>query len=87
MSPAGHSQNQAAMQLWCEEIEVRAAGGKQGVTRGVRRSSRRTAPGAWFCEGRWQHDDQMDIWQCIDQVELDRRAAGIDPDPDDDIDD
>lgn len=45
---------------------------------------RSVAAGAWHCEGRWQHDDQMDIWQCLDEAELDRRrAAGLDPDPDD----
>lgn len=30
---------------------------------------------AWRCEGRWQADDQMDIWQCCDEVERDAMRA------------
>ena len=71
------------VQRWHEGIAARAAGHKHPVKRGLR-PARRTAPGAWHCEGRWQHDEQMDIWQCIDEAELDRRrAAGLDEDPDD----
>lgn len=82
MSPAASPEGQGAIQLWRDEIQIRASGGTHAVARGRRRA--RPAAGSWFCEGRWQHDDQMDIWACIDEAELDRRrAAGLDQDPDD----
>lgn len=42
-------------------------------------STKSIAPGAWRCEGQWQAPEQMDIWQCADEVELDeRRKRGED---------
>ncbi|RCW45137.1 hypothetical protein DFQ14_103101 [Halopolyspora algeriensis] len=34
-------------------------------------SGKPIAAGAWRCEGHWQADNQMDIWQCLDEVVLD----------------
>lgn len=77
------STEQEALAAWRVDVEVRAAGRAQAIKRGAVRRSLRTAPGAWRCENRWQHDDQMDIWQCVDEVELDARAArGDDEDED-----
>ncbi|MGJ7908699.1 hypothetical protein ACOQFL_19705 [Actinopolyspora sp. H202] len=38
-------------------------------------AGRPIAATAWQCEGHWQADDQMDIWQCADEVELDAMRA------------
>ncbi|WP_017973738.1 hypothetical protein [Actinopolyspora halophila] len=38
-------------------------------------SRRPVATTAWLCEGHWQADDQMDIWQCADEVALDAMRA------------
>jgi len=60
-------------------VESRVAGREHQVKRGVRRGPKGIAEGAWRCEGRWQCEDQMDLWQCIDEVELDeRRKRGED---------
>ncbi|MBA8825309.1 hypothetical protein FHX42_002660 [Saccharopolyspora lacisalsi] len=40
-------------------------------TRRGQNGSRPVSESAWRCEDLWQPDEQMDIWQCIDQVELD----------------
>lgn len=78
------STEQEALAAWRADIEERAAGRAQAIKRGAVRSQQRTAPGAWRCENRWQHDDQMDIWQCVDEVELDARAARGDDQDDED---
>lgn len=53
--------------------------------RGLRSGPRPVAATAWRCEGQWQADEQMDIWQCLDEVELDeRRKHGLDDEDDDD---
>ncbi|MEU5853647.1 hypothetical protein [Saccharopolyspora shandongensis] len=49
----------------CQEMPI-----KRGATREIK-----VASTAWKCEGRWQVDDQLDIWQCLDEVELDERRA------------
>lgn len=55
---------------WKQDVENRAAGRKHAVPRGAARR-RGVADGAWRCEGQWQAEDQMDIWQCIDEAVLD----------------
>lgn len=53
------------------------------ATRG-RRGPQQIAPDAWWCEGQWQPDGQLDIWQGLDEVVLDeRRKQGIDEDDED----
>lgn len=65
------------------EVESRVAGRKHQVKRGVSRGPKAIAPGAWRCEGQWQCADQMDLWECLDEVELDeRRKRGEDDDED-----
>lgn len=62
---------------WKQDVESRAAGHKHAVSRGAARP-RGVAGGAWRCEGRWQAEDQLDIWQCIDEAtrdELSRAEA------------
>ena len=56
------------------------------ATRG-RRGPQQIAPDAWWCEGQWQPDGQLDIWQGLDEVVLDeRRKQGLEDDEDDEDD-
>ncbi|MCA1194159.1 MULTISPECIES: hypothetical protein [unclassified Saccharopolyspora] len=64
-----------ALADWRAQIERRAAGLTGRVARGGSRGPRAVAAGAWQCEGQWKCDDQLDIWQCLDEVELDQRAG------------
>ncbi len=45
-------------------------------------TTRPIAATAWRCEGQWQADQQMDIWQCCDEVERDAMRARGDLDHD-----
>lgn len=50
--------------------EERQAARHLHTVRGARHE-RGIAIRAWWCEGRWQCEEQMDIWQCTDEVVLD----------------
>lgn len=65
-----------------EEQVAHVAYRPHAVKRGL--PARPVAPTAWRCEGQWQCGEQMDIWQCLDEVELDERRKRGEDDEDED---
>lgn len=67
-----------------QKVKDRVAGREHQVKRGASGGPKSSvAEGAWRCEGRWQCAEQMDIWQCVDEVELDERRRRGDEDTED----
>lgn len=71
-------EHEAAIEEWVAHVAYQPHAVKRGLP------ARPVSPKAWRCEGQWQHPDQMDIWECLDEVVLDeRRKRGDDEDEDD----
>ena len=65
------SEAKDALEEWRDDVEQRAKGRQRAVRRGTK-TGPGVAAGSWRCEGCWQPKDQMDIWECLDEVERDQ---------------
>lgn len=74
-----HHTTDEALHAWQVRIERHVAKTGPGIARGGR-AARPVAADAWHCEGAWQPAEQMDIWQCCDEVALDQQDDETDED-------
>lgn len=60
-----------ALEKHLGEVEDRAKGRAHAVKRGPQSRPSPAASGSWRAEGRTQCAGQMDVWECIQEVQKD----------------